>query len=480
MQSKIYKPSNKYRLFDFGFVSKNIKNIEIVSCRVSQDEVFSYIYYAFEHSTEKNLTMVPDTVAVFACGLTTNENAQIYCIFRPNRTNKEPWYLAALESESSIGNIGCALPEPIDDIIISEFTMKFEQFAYVSNDQWCKFADTSFDGDVVQAKQHISEIFPLSNKYGYIDFHNDKLKAIFATGIVSTRGNRIFALFNKNTGGNSKKPWICAGFFPQDLVFDIPNFPLPVAVSIPFTEESVNSTTITEFTTSSKKKTLLVTAISLEYNVLKDVLLEKKIDFEEQEIDVVGNKKLKHLFSSALNLFAIEAGVSFKCVLPLIQSILAFEPDRAILTGIAFSFNSSKAKVGYVIGSQQLFDYESAKVNDGDEIRRGDKISCSQPLKALFTNTKHGHNIREEWGLFASGMKVVNSKEFINTLKDGEPELLAGDMEGFFFSNTCQTLGVDWVVVKGISDVGVGKSDEDQKMASYNAISRVISVISQN
>ena len=166
------------------------------------------------------------------------------------------------------------------------------------------------------------------------------------------------------------------------------------------------------------------------------------------------------------------------CVLPLIQAILAFEPDRAILTGIAFSFNQEKAKVGYVIGSKYLFDYESSKIDDEDEIRRGTTNSCSDELFNLFNNVDFGYSIQEEWGLFASGMKVVNSKIFLNKLKEGKSELLAGDMEGFFFSNTCYRLGVDWVVVKGISDMGYKKSDRDQKMAAHNAITRVIKVLS--
>ena len=82
-------------------------------------------------------------------------------------------------------------------------------------------------------------------------------------------------------------------------------------------------------------------------------------------------------------------------------------------------------------------------------------------------------------GTYASGEKLVNDKDFRETLLSQEPELSAGDMEAAGLASVCTSRRKDWIVVKGISDLGYQKEDAYQETAAGNAADFVVFTLEQ-
>ena len=58
-----------------------------------------------------------------------------------------------------------------------------------------------------------------------------------------------------------------------------------------------------------------------------------------------------------------------------------------------------------------------------------------------------------------------------------DPEALGCEMEGAGVYTAARRAGIDWIVVKGISDWGFQKTDEEQQRAATNAARLVTEVI---
>ena len=71
-------------------------------------------------------------------------------------------------------------------------------------------------------------------------------------------------------------------------------------------------------------------------------------------------------------------------------------------------------------------------------------------------------------------MKIVNSQEYRESITQYQPEVLAGDQEGYFFAHICNEFRVQWIVVKTISDYGADKTDDVQTIAAYSALRYVV------
>lgn len=162
------------------------------------------------------------------------------------------------------------------------------------------------------------------------------------------------------------------------------------------------------------------------------------------------------------------------------KAIVCLKPEHIIMCGIAFGFDEKKTALGDVVVSRQVWNYEPAKIVEGKRIYRGDKVTASGYLLQCFTSAEvryelDGKNTYQiSQGLYASGEKLVNDLEFRNVLLTQEPELRAGDMETAGLASVCESRNVDWITVKGISDLGYKKSDESQSKAAQNAASFVV------
>lgn len=145
-------------------------------------------------------------------------------------------------------------------------------------------------------------------------------------------------------------------------------------------------------------------------------------------------------------------------------------PGKVIMGGIAFGCNQDKQKIGDVLISQQVWNYETSKIKENDIISRGDKISASSFLLQLFHSSALEYTDSQiHFGLFASGKKLVNSQEFLRQLKDREKEIIGGEMEAAGLVSVCSDKKIEWIVVKAICDWGFDKVDDGQQIAAHNA-----------
>lgn len=148
------------------------------------------------------------------------------------------------------------------------------------------------------------------------------------------------------------------------------------------------------------------------------------------------------------------------------------DPGKVIMGGIAFGSDREKQQIGDILVSKQVWNYEPSKIKAEETISRGDKVPASSFLMQLFQSSKidyNENNAQIHFGLLASGEKLVNSKEFLESLKSQEAEVIGGEMEAAGLASVCNEKNIEWIVVKAICDWGYEKDDNGQKLAAHNA-----------
>lgn len=184
---------------------------------------------------------------------------------------------------------------------------------------------------------------------------------------------------------------------------------------------------------------------------------------------VIGNNTFHIYIGKDFSLYIVkcEAGSlgSAASILTLTDAITNIGVDTIIFSGIAFGNYTKRNRnqnIGDILVSKQLWNYESGKI-DGNYIPRGDKSSATPWLLDRFQNSALKWEESEiHFGVIASGEKLSNSKKFVMELMNQEPELIGGEMEGVGLVSVAERYRKDWILIKGISDWGVNKTDVDQ------------------
>lgn len=214
------------------------------------------------------------------------------------------------------------------------------------------------------------------------------------------------------------------------------------------------------------KKILLPVANMNEFRSIIGTAEENGFPLHRQ---VIGNNTFHIHIGKDFSLYIVkcEAGSlgSAASILTLTDAITNINIDTIIFSGIAFGNYTKRNRsqnIGDILVSKQLWNYESGKVDD-DYIPRGDKCSATPWLLDRFQNSALKWEESEiHFGVIASGEKLVNSEEFVKELMNQEPELIGGEMEGVGLVSVAERYKKDWILIKGISDWGVGKTDTDQ------------------
>ncbi len=161
-----------------------------------------------------------------------------------------------------------------------------------------------------------------------------------------------------------------------------------------------------------------------------------------------------------------------------------WKPAAVIAVGIAFGMDEEAQKIGDVLVSTQLVNYDLGKVNEnGELIPRGDRPSCAPRLLNRFRQTDtRGQRANPTWprltfGPVLSGQKLVDNLNYRASLKTLCTEAVGGEMEATGVYVSAAGAKVDWIVVKAICDWGHNKSHSEkeawQKLAAKNAASVV-------
>lgn len=158
------------------------------------------------------------------------------------------------------------------------------------------------------------------------------------------------------------------------------------------------------------------------------------------------------------------------------DAISDFDPTAIVMGGIAFGVDRTKQKLGDVLVSKMLAEYERAKLKEGEEIPRGQRIESSPKLLSTFRAAEAGNLLTEadvKFGLMLSGEKLVDSRSFLKARLEQEPEAIGGEMEGAGLAAIATRRNVPWIVVKAIVDWGADKegnnTPEHQRAMANNA-----------
>lgn len=144
------------------------------------------------------------------------------------------------------------------------------------------------------------------------------------------------------------------------------------------------------------------------------------------------------------------------------DAINDFSPHAVILGGIAFGTNSSKQKLGDVLVSKTIVEYEKVKCKEAGEIPRGQRVESSSKLLSVFRAAaaeKLHPNVHI--GVMLSGEKLIDSDTFLSKLLKREPEAIGGEMEGAGLVAAAQRSGTNWIVVKAIVDWASNKEAQN-------------------
>ena len=162
----------------------------------------------------------------------------------------------------------------------------------------------------------------------------------------------------------------------------------------------------------------------------------------------------------------------------LSDAIQRLTPNFIISVGICAGLKPKKQKLGDVAVSSSLRHYEPQRVGEQSSIPRGSRLDASALLldriRDLLTLGDHPpiHT-----GLFLSGEKLVDSRNFREHLLGIEPEAIALEMEGAGITSAADRYRIEWIIVKGISDFAAQKGENAQALAANNAFSVVARLI---
>jgi len=163
-----------------------------------------------------------------------------------------------------------------------------------------------------------------------------------------------------------------------------------------------------------------------------------------------------------------------------------WKPKLAIMCGIAYGLKPEKQKIGDVLVSELITNYEPQRIGEVKH-SRGLRIPSSEKLFKAFSNivnwqfkTDENRIVNIHKGQIISGEKLVDRKQYVEEFIESYPDAIGGEMEGAGFSLSAYSNKVDWIVAKSICDWGYDKSDNYQKLAADCATSLVFHVLSNS
>lgn len=232
-----------------------------------------------------------------------------------------------------------------------------------------------------------------------------------------------------------------------------------------------------------QKKFLIVVATQIELTIVIQEMKDKANTRPQLENDVsyhIGEVNHNIIYIVKCQMGTNGPGGS---TLATDEAIRKFSPDYVIICGVAWGGNEDDEKLGEVLISDKVWEYDPAKINMENEKKyRGHIMPASPRLVQMFeTMLANGHEIKAHVGLIASGSLLLNNQSMVQELKSEHPNLIGGDMETCGIAAACERANKDWIMVKGICDWGHNKDAKDkdslQKNAAKNAVCLVVEVL---
>ncbi|XP_015766635.1 PREDICTED: 5'-methylthioadenosine/S-adenosylhomocysteine nucleosidase-like isoform X13 [Acropora digitifera] len=173
------------------------------------------------------------------------------------------------------------------------------------------------------------------------------------------------------------------------------------------------------------------------------------------------------------------------------KAVRALHPKAVICVGYCAGLKEKKVKFGDVIISSKLATYAPTKVTRDGIIERGVQVPASRLLSGILRYADYGWEAPKNSedlevkvhkdGLLLSGPEVVSSDKRRMELIKRYPDAIGVEMVGEGLYAAAHDLGIEWVVIKGVSDfAGDNKSASDhwRPFSSLMAASLVAHILS--
>lgn len=250
--------------------------------------------------------------------------------------------------------------------------------------------------------------------------------------------------------------------------------------------ERINQKTTKQIKRENKNWLLLVTVNDIETNSL----LSKLKPLEDYSDILVAYSKNNTYFIGrfgAYNVIHVQSdmgAMNRDAVMTTVDNaIRMWNPRGIIMVGVAWGMNKGKQKIGDVLISKKILQYETAKISNGNTIPRGADSEAGGVLTNRFKSCvdwkyalEDGKLAKKYIGTVLSGEKLLDDREYRDKLHDSFPEAIGGEMEGAGLASVAMANNLyEWIIVKGICDWGYDKQSENkdkyQKIAMNSALS---------
>lgn len=178
-----------------------------------------------------------------------------------------------------------------------------------------------------------------------------------------------------------------------------------------------------------------------------------------------------------------------------ITAIDLWNPKVVLMVGIAFGANEDKLRIGDVLVSERVVNYETHRANaNGSKTQRGSEGPASTILLDRYRSVEDwSYNVKYEdknydakqiSGLLLSGEILLDNKDLKDELMTIYPTAIGGEMEGAGIYTACDNKVNHWIIVKAVCDFGDGSKNTDpnknlyQKLAIESAVSLSLAVFS--
>ncbi len=248
--------------------------------------------------------------------------------------------------------------------------------------------------------------------------------------------------------------------------------------------------------TTSIPCAVILTAIPIEYMAVRGHLR----DIEEvcNSRGNVYEKGLLNGFYHKWNIGIAEIGPgNFTCGMEVERAIQFFEPQIIIFVGIAGGIKD--LELGDVVAVEKAYGYEFGKIAKNGFITRPEIGKSSYSIlnrakaearkddwKKRIIDNKVGNNPKVIVKPIASGEKLITSRrnKLYQLILSHYNDSVAVEMEGSGFYAACQANeGLQFLIVRGISDLLSNKSQSDKKgyqiIAAKNASAFAFEVLSK-
>lgn len=225
---------------------------------------------------------------------------------------------------------------------------------------------------------------------------------------------------------------------------------------------------------------LFVTANDNEKEAFEDFFVVEKTEFIKAKSYKIGKFGLYSVAHIHIN----EQGTTNPESIPLVGELIReIKPVGVIMVGIAFGANECTQKIGDVLVSKKILNYDSEKIRENDNLYKEDPKEVGFQLFNAFCNDDDWiypindfENSRVHKGAMLTGSKLINNEGFkqklLNDFQNFSP--IGGEMEAYGIYSICRVHGVnEWIIVKAICDWAYNKDtdkEKNQKVASKAAV----------